>query len=406
MKLELIIHFNFSLARRIGNAKQATPNTRASIRKISDLRPQDSAIFQPMQIRRPLLYGLTSLGLGALIFLMASAFLVERGSPRWLAGLVGVVAFPVAPLGWHLVAERRRKQRLAAAKTPPKTAMTAGDRFKLRFAASTLLILSPMFAIGGLRVIGATWRQRAWFMPQSAADSAATAGALLRLVPADAELVAIFRDDAGASKTKRGIGVVGYANHRVVAIVPDDGFVNDAVSATAMNQQLRNFDFLALEPVGEMSGVQRGTRVLISPSWRSQLAAAERTPAAALTELARAPATAKLAVGYVPAEPAAEFGLKRAAGWAIATEAGFELQAHLQLTDVTAGDQLLRELSARWLAKTNHGSDECRTKMAALASSVKVDRNGTDLSVHLTLSTEALTGLVVCNLGNLPADAE
>lgn len=359
-----------------------------------------------MQIRRPLLYGLASLGLGALIFLMASAFLVERGSPRWLAGLVGLFAFPVAPLGWHLVAERRRKQRLAAAKTPPKHAMTAGDRYKLRFAASTVLILGPLFAIGGLRVIGATWRQRAWFMPHSAAGSAVTADAMLRLMPADAELVAIFRDDAGAAKTKRGMGVVGYANHRVVAMVPDDGFDDDAVSATTLNQELRNIDFLTLEPVGEMSGVQRGTRVMISPSWRSKLAAAERTPAAALTELARAPATAKLAVGYVPAEPAAAFGIKRAAGWAVATKVGFELQAHIQLTDATAADQLVREVSTRWLAKTNNGSDECRTKMAALASNVKVDRNGTDLSVQLTLSTEALTGLVVCKLGNLPADAE
>ncbi|MCA9675116.1 MAG: hypothetical protein KC464_08785, partial [Myxococcales bacterium] len=45
-------------------------------------------------------------GLGAVMFLVPSAYAIHRGLPPWAAAIVGALVFPVAPVAWHVTRER------------------------------------------------------------------------------------------------------------------------------------------------------------------------------------------------------------------------------------------------------------------------------------------------------------
>src|SRR5262249_28075200 len=69
------------------------------------------------------------------LFVIPSAAVVDRGAPAWAAAIVGALSFPLAPIAWHVLAERARKRRAAAAKIAPKATLTAADRFVFRTIA-------------------------------------------------------------------------------------------------------------------------------------------------------------------------------------------------------------------------------------------------------------------------------
>src|SRR5262249_58018916 len=112
------------------------------------------------------------------MFVVASSFIVSRHWPQWLAAAVGAFAFPVAPVGWHIFSERRRRKTVAAAKTAPKAGLTAGDRFWLRMLMVALLVLRPMIAIGKFGVARAVWHHALWWWPTSYEPAMAHGSAL------------------------------------------------------------------------------------------------------------------------------------------------------------------------------------------------------------------------------------
>jgi hypothetical protein len=117
--------------------------------------------------RQRFVFGILATVVGAFLFEVASAYIVSRELPIWLAIAVGAFAFPVAPLTWHLLGERSRRKKQATAKAPSKSTLTAGDRYWLRFVVVTLLVLGPMVAISKLDVARAVWRHGLWWWPTS-----------------------------------------------------------------------------------------------------------------------------------------------------------------------------------------------------------------------------------------------
>ncbi len=118
------------------------------------------------------MFGIFATLVGALSFEIASSYIVSRELPIGLAIAVGALAFPVAPLIWQLVGERRRKRKQAAAKMPSKSTLTAGDRYWLRFFAVTLLVIGPMVAISKLGVVRAPLHHGLWWLPAGGEPSA------------------------------------------------------------------------------------------------------------------------------------------------------------------------------------------------------------------------------------------
>src|SRR5688572_10738985 len=131
--------------------------------------------------------GLSAL-LCALLFLVPSSWFIHHGLPRWAAAAIGLLAFPIVPVMWQLVGERRRKR------AGVKTALTGRDRFTLRIMVVALIVLGPLFAFdlgGSFALVG---RHGAWFLRWGGTGGAAAAvvpgdARLLRHVPADAEAI-------------------------------------------------------------------------------------------------------------------------------------------------------------------------------------------------------------------------
>jgi transglutaminase-like putative cysteine protease len=106
---------------------------------------------------------------------LASSLAAWAHAPTWLALAVGLLAFPVAPLGWELRASRRRAQRLARQRErqPKRSFLTdlqrwRQDRLRLRFAERLWLrTLALNVAFVGLLL---------WGSPQTAFRALATRG--------------------------------------------------------------------------------------------------------------------------------------------------------------------------------------------------------------------------------------
>ncbi len=94
----------------------------------------------------------------AALFLVPSAWLVHRGMPRWLALAAGLTAFPLAPVVWHLVAERRR------ARAAVKSSLTSRDRFLLRLVAVALVAVVPLVVFARGQTWTALKEHSTWFL--------------------------------------------------------------------------------------------------------------------------------------------------------------------------------------------------------------------------------------------------
>src|SRR5690349_15881568 len=94
--------------------------------------------------KQRIVFGALFVLLGALLFWIASAYVVDHDYNRIAAAIVGGLAFPVLPVVWHVIGERRRRTKVAAMKQAPKTTLAATDRYWLRFTAVALVVLGPM----------------------------------------------------------------------------------------------------------------------------------------------------------------------------------------------------------------------------------------------------------------------
>jgi hypothetical protein len=326
--------------------------------------------------------------LGALVFVVASAYLVARAWPAWLAGTVGAVAFPVLPIAWHLWAERKRRAKLAAAanvKAPTKRSSSSpADRFLFRMVGAAVLVIGPMIAVGRFEVVRAAWHHGLWFLP-GGDDAAPGPSVLERRVPADAEAVVRMRglDDYGMV----GDTVLAWAPHR-------------AMIASDKPQDLLAVRMAALAPdeVGALAvvpGPQPPT-VLASADWRAHVGGTEGPSAALADQLARAPADAALALAYLPhGDPE----LRAVSGWIARDGDSLSIDARFELVNEQDAARAITEepgLRAKLAAELATLSPACRDAGAAVLANAKLARTGAALGLHATVTKAQAMTLVSC----------
>ena len=159
---------------------------------------------EPRRLRGRILTALAVVVAAFAVFDVPSAFAVARGAPWWLALAIGVVAFPLAPVAWHVLGERNRRRERAAAKVPPKSSTTGWDRLALRAGAVGLVAIVGLSLLAGGQVLFALRHHALWFVPR-ATPTLSDDSALVELVPPQARAVVWVRptDEIRAELARR-----------------------------------------------------------------------------------------------------------------------------------------------------------------------------------------------------------
>jgi hypothetical protein len=344
-------------------------------------------------------FGIGAVVAGLLVFLVASAYLISRDQPKWLAAAVGALGFPVLPLAWQIFGEHRRKRAIAAAKTPPKSTLSAGDRYVMRAFVVTLAVLGPMFVAGRFDVLRGAWNNKTWFLPEPTFDERKQE--LLTHVPSDAELVLVIHSDDDKPKpgAKPGVGVVAYGDHQLAVIVPDDGemkITDDKLKE--LNDQRDKIPFLKIDPVGKVD-ISGDLLALASERWKSKVGATGTGPSAEiLAELERAPADAKVVIAFVPTKSPERLDIKRASAWLeqAATNEKVVIEARVEAVNAKAAETFVDLARAMWKAKSSEVPAKCRDEVNEIVGDVKIDRVGTVITFKLVVPPDKLMGLMFC----------
>src|SRR5688572_6861795 len=203
------------------------------------------------------------------MFVLPSACIIAAGKPRWLALAVGLAAFPIAPLGWHVFGEWRRKKKAKAAAAAkdadtktPKTTLTGWDRLLLRTAVIAIVAIGGTIFAMRAKTIRAVAHNALWFTDWSDPDPI-TDSPLLRRVPADAEHVIWIR--RGDTKSFLPLALSGQLE-MVLAVRGDETLVVMAAEPGDCDQmetlvRLQNGKL-------ELVDAPKGMRVLVTPGWK------------------------------------------------------------------------------------------------------------------------------------------
>jgi len=330
---------------------------------------------------------------------------ISRDQPKWLAAAVGALGFPVLPLAWQIFGEHRRKRAIASAKTPPKSTLSAGDRYVMRAFVVTLAVLGPMFVAGRFGVLRGAWNNKTWFLPEdlgsySEASGNASKTGLLSLVPADAEVVVVVHEPEKDGK-KAKTGVFAYGDHQLLIAAPNDKVEaeNFDDKLKELNDQREKIPFIKIDPVVKVSSDSNGF-VLAGERWKSKVSASGPGPSAALRrELDRAPDNAVVAAAFVPKGSLATLGIRAAAGWLLMSEEKMVVDARVEVVDPAAADKVLAEARSAWNTKGSELPAKCRDEVDQIADRIQIERNGAIVTFHVEVPTDKLLGLMFCGLG-------
>jgi len=319
---------------------------------------------------------------GALMLVAPSAVLRAHGAPRWLALAVGLVAFPVLPVGWHALAERRRRKRAANAKdAPAKAGLNAWDRFVLRLVAVALLAIGGTWAIARGGLWPALRHHALWFTVWSDPDPIADHDMLAR-VPASAESIVWIRP--GHTQDLLPMALSGDAE--IVLAFGKDEELMVARAAPEVLEQLDQLSALGIN--GKRLAridAPSGMRILATPKWRTAPGA---LPAELAELLRRAPATANaVAVARTPADYK---GVRSAVGWAEVRDTGVAFEADIEATDLVAAGNVIG------LYRKARASEGCGEKAFADAVDTSIVLDGVHVRGTATLPLEAAREIPRC----------
>ena len=341
-------------------------------------------------------FGIGLVVFGLLVFLVASAYLVSRDQPKWLAAAVGALAFPVLPVVWHVLGERRRRIRFSAEKTPPKTTLAPGDRYLLRAIVVAAAVLAPMFVIGRFDVLRGAWDNKLWFLPDDF-DSIGNADELMAHIPADADAVLVIREHDDKKSGDLGMGVVAYADHQLAMIAPANG-ADSSEQVAQFNEQRSKIPFFKLEKV-EAVDIGKRMFAVASERWTSAIKVAGPGPRSAITnELAKAPSDAKISLAYVPAKPVD--GIEKLTGWMLQKGVNEKLtiEGRVDAVDAPSAEKFVDMVRALWKVQRSALPESCRDDIEKLTDAVQLDRKGATINFHLALEPEQLMGLMLCGM--------
>ncbi|MGE5180996.1 MAG: hypothetical protein ACM31C_02995 [Acidobacteriota bacterium] len=351
-------------------------------------------------IRHRIVLGISVTLLGAALFELASAYIVDRGYGKIAAAIVGAVAFPVVPGLWQLVGERRRRARLAAAKKPSTSTLTAGDRYWMRFVVVALVVLGPMFAIGRFKVLGATWRHGLWFIPESSSAKLRDFKAedhLLKRVPGDAELVVVFHQDA-----KAGSAVVGWGGKQ--AVIAADGSLDDGEPIDKklddLNAKRDKLPWLGVDKLSQIP-TEDQTLVIATDAWKDKVAPGTGPSDELMGELRRAPQDAVFVAAFAPRTKLTLHDIdpdtiRHGVVWATMDDKALVIAGRIDMKDVAAGAKLLAEANDVLQFKTDDLPAACKEPVGKIVDRIHLEQNGTILTGRAEIPTEALMGLMFC----------
>ncbi|HEY5949879.1 MAG TPA: hypothetical protein VIV40_30505 [Kofleriaceae bacterium] len=368
--------------------------------------------------RQRFVFGVLATLVGALMFVVASAYIAFRGYPHWLAWVVGGLAFPVGPLTWQLLGERSRKKKIAAAKAAPKTTLTAGDRYWLRCIAVALVVIGPMVAIGRFDVARAVWRKGLWWWPTHYEPSTSHGGPMsligsgmprtvdvfgtpLARVPADAELVIMVQPPP--SEAQDGRAVMAYGDKQVMIWAEGKGIAPSgdvADSLAKLNKERNKIPWL---PIDEIQLVSHSDTQLIAASagWRARVELPGMGPNAdLLRELGRAPKDAFFVAGFVPKTTRDVLSTKAGAAWLYQSGDKLVIEGRVEANDEAAAKKLVAD-AARALDDATHDVPEsCREQVGTLVKAIKLDQTGAFVTGRLEVDGGALMGVAFCAFKN------
>jgi hypothetical protein len=348
-------------------------------------------------VRHRVVFGTSVAVFGALAFVVASAFVVDHHLPKVLAAIVGAFTFPVAPVAWHAIGERRRAKRRAAEKTPAKAMLTGIDRFWLRFATVVLVVIGPMVAYGRFGVVRAAWHHALWFIPEhvpSAVDAAD-----LKRVPGEAELVVTMHHDGAALVSAWGDGQAMIAAEGKL-----DSAKLDRAKLREVTDQIAKTKWLHVERLAPVMAPE-DTLVAATDAWQMRVAAPAGGPSAQLvTELARAPKTAALAIGFVPKTTRDVLAIRTAALWVTTEGEGDKnlvIEGRLEARSPEAAAALVAMIKAALAVPTTAGLPEsCREPIGKLVDLVHLTQSGAVVTVRAELTADVALPAVTCVAGS------
>ncbi|HEU5056519.1 MAG TPA: hypothetical protein VFU21_08330 [Kofleriaceae bacterium] len=362
----------------------------------------------------------------AALFLVPSAWLVDHGQSRWLALAAGLAAFPVVPLVWHLLAERRRARAEGA-----KSSLTRSDRFALRLIAVALVAVVPFLVLAPGSTWGAVKRQATWFLHWGGGDGdpagwETPAGKPIR---GDARLIGYLPDDAEVvvwlratreflESMKKQFG--GEASkddpdavQEALMALRKDGFLMlvrsrkglDEVSSEErekLEQELADNLFGGRRIRLLVYSAQPDLHVVVTENWdaavRARAAGTRPPPAELLALLETTPADAPLVAAARNAAPAG-IVVDRATGHMRVAEKGLRVEAELHLASASAAG-LLRGALRGWLDEVRGKAPaSCKEPVGKLTEGVDIAGDGATLQLSARLGFEELMSSMFCSLG-------
>ena len=352
-------------------------------------------------------FGIGLVVFGFAVFMLASAYLVARDQPKWLAAAVGALGFPVVPVLWHILGERRRRARLSTEKTPPKTTLAAGDRYLLRAFVVAAAVLAPMFVIGRFAVIRAAWDHKTWFIPDPHFDSIESTDELFSHVPADADAVLLIRDH-DKTNDKLGVGIVAYGDHQLAMIAPDDAGDTEhkGDKIKELNDQRGKIPFVKIDTLDTVA-LGKGMFAVATERWKSAIRVAGAGPRVAIkNELAKAPSDAVLSLAYVPAKPVD--GIEKMTGWMIqkGTNEKLTIEGRVDAVDAPAAERFVDTVRALWKVQRSELPETCRDEVAKVTDAAELERKGAVVTFHVSIQPGQLMSLMLCGMKGAKLDDE
>jgi hypothetical protein len=357
------------------------------------------------KLRQRAVFGISAVLLGIVLFDVASAFVIDRKYSPILAAIVGVFAFPVAPLVWHFIGELRRKSAAAAvaakpakgAAAPKPSSLTSTDRYWMRFVGVTLLVLGPMAFIGRFDVARAPFRHGLWFVPTPPPDLRDIGSGeprtfpdhelLLKHLPQEAEFVAVVHDP-----NVGGNLVAGWTPGKTAII--SSGQILLPGGATIADYS-RRIAWLGGEAIHEVP-TPDDLDALASEAWKTKVQLPGDGPNGAIRrELSRAPQAAQIVTAWVPRAGKDAKAIRGAAAWLVLTEDTVVVEGRLEATNIVAATELYARANGVLVAEHAEKSKDCRKAIETLSDHTTIVQNGTVITMRATTTRDVMGNLVL-----------
>ena len=362
--------------------------------------------------RQRIVFGLLFAVLGIALFVVATAYAVDHGTRRWGVIPFGVFVFPVAPVLWHVIAERRRRAKLAAAKTPSKSTLTGYDRYWMRFAVVALVVIGPMALNSHFGVLGSVYREAFWFWPKSTNLSAIGTGAqrdfkdvdkLIKRVPGEAELVVVLHQPSEGGKDG-GNAVVAWGNKQ--GVIAADAELRDkdkplADQIASINDAREKMKWLPFDKLGEVSSSDNAL-VIATDGWKSKVDPSGAGPSEELMgELRRAPQDALFVAAITPRTKMTAGDLDPAtihhgAAWLVSRDDKLLFAARLEMVDAAAATKIVGEINDVLHGKTPDIPASCRSTVDKLLENFEIAHDGVIVTARVEIPHGQLMALLFC----------